>query len=172
SLRRFVLSFSASASSYSDGSEDGQRPSLREAYNKAVMPLKEFRDAHMVIATLYIIGPSRRTCAAEAAAAVARGYCGSASANILDLEGQKKKTILNTSMAGVPVSMTATPSKSDTGASTDTGVMKVARSTPTITSERVVKGTGGTDLVRFLKDVRNQTFRALLTSQEPIPLVL
>ncbi|KAE9401814.1 hypothetical protein BT96DRAFT_991821 [Gymnopus androsaceus JB14] len=147
SLRRFVLSFSASASSYSDGSEDGQQLNLREAYKKALMSLKEFRDAHMVIATLYIIGPSRRACAAEAAAAVARGYCGSMPANILDPEGQKKKTILTTSTAGVPVSMTATPSKSDTGASTDTRVMKVAKSTPTINSEQVVKGTGGTDLV-------------------------
>ncbi|KAG6879785.1 hypothetical protein C0992_011583 [Termitomyces sp. T32_za158] len=33
---------------------------LHQAYNLAVLALKEFRDAHMIIATLYILGPARR----------------------------------------------------------------------------------------------------------------
>ncbi|KAG6832749.1 hypothetical protein H0H87_000598 [Tephrocybe sp. NHM501043] len=33
---------------------------LRDAYNLAVLALKEFRDAHMIIATLYILGPARK----------------------------------------------------------------------------------------------------------------
>ena len=33
---------------------------LREAYNDAVLALKEFRDAHLQIVALYIVGPSRR----------------------------------------------------------------------------------------------------------------
>ncbi|KAG6904800.1 hypothetical protein DXG01_007069 [Tephrocybe rancida] len=33
---------------------------LCEVYNLAVVALKEFRDAHMIIATLYILGPARR----------------------------------------------------------------------------------------------------------------
>lgn len=33
---------------------------LLEAYNSAVRSLKEFRDTHMIIITLYIIGPARR----------------------------------------------------------------------------------------------------------------
>lgn len=37
-----------------------QSKELLEAYNKAVMALKDFRDAHMIIVTLYIIGPARR----------------------------------------------------------------------------------------------------------------
>lgn len=45
-LRAFVLASGASA--------------LLEAYNAAVLSLKEFRDAHMVIATLYIINPARK----------------------------------------------------------------------------------------------------------------
>ncbi|RDB28528.1 Indoleamine 2,3-dioxygenase 1 [Hypsizygus marmoreus] len=40
---------------------------LHEAYNRAVLSLKEFRDAHMIIVTLYILGPARR--AAKAAEA-------------------------------------------------------------------------------------------------------
>ncbi|KAF5334863.1 hypothetical protein D9758_014276 [Tetrapyrgos nigripes] len=39
--------------------------SLSAAYNKAVIALKEFRDSHMIIVALYIIGPAHR--AAEAA---------------------------------------------------------------------------------------------------------
>ncbi|KAK7030372.1 hypothetical protein VNI00_014116 [Paramarasmius palmivorus] len=35
-------------------------PELLQAYNEAVTALKEFRDAHMIIVTLYIIGPARR----------------------------------------------------------------------------------------------------------------
>jgi indoleamine 2,3-dioxygenase len=33
---------------------------LMEAYNSSVLALKEFRDAHMIIVTLYVVGPSRR----------------------------------------------------------------------------------------------------------------
>ncbi|KAG6873476.1 hypothetical protein C0995_015179 [Termitomyces sp. Mi166 len=33
---------------------------LHKAYNSSVLALKEFRDAHMIIATLYILGPARR----------------------------------------------------------------------------------------------------------------
>lgn len=33
---------------------------LEEVYNAAVVALKEFRDGHMIIATLYILGPARR----------------------------------------------------------------------------------------------------------------
>jgi indoleamine 2,3-dioxygenase len=72
---------------------------LGEAYNMAVAALKEFRDAHMIIATLYILGPARR------AAHIAG-------------EGMQRET----RGGGEPL-----------------------------------KGTGGTDLVRFLKDTRNRT---------------
>ncbi|KAF8072252.1 Indoleamine 2,3-dioxygenase [Lyophyllum atratum] len=33
---------------------------LSEAYNAALLALKEFRDGHMIIVTLYVIGPSKR----------------------------------------------------------------------------------------------------------------
>ncbi|TFK36759.1 Indoleamine 2,3-dioxygenase [Crucibulum laeve] len=73
---------------------------LLEAYNLAVLALKEFRDAHMVIATLYILGPARR------AAKAANEYDHS--------------------------------------------------------SQDPLKGTGGTNLVKFLKDTRNRTKETLL----------
>jgi len=84
-----------------DGEEDevGQTSSscaLREAYNDAVLALKEFRDAHIQIVALYIVGPSRR--------GRREGEC----------------------------------------------------------HERRLRGTGGTQLVRFLKGVRDRTEGAVL----------
>ncbi|GLB40734.1 putative indoleamine 2,3-dioxygenase [Lyophyllum shimeji] len=82
-------------------------PALLEAYNNAVLALKEFRDAHMIIVALYIIGPSRRP---------------------------------------VPNAVTEhlrEDFKKDYGVET-------------------LKGTGGTELARFLKDVRDRTAGAVL----------
>lgn len=88
-LRAFVTSVDDSA--------------LLEAYNGAVLALKEFRDAHMIIATLYILGPARR-----AARAIQERR---------DSQYQQ---------------------------------------------EGALKGTGGTNLVKFLKDTRTRTTEALI----------
>ncbi|KAL0955029.1 hypothetical protein HGRIS_003949 [Hohenbuehelia grisea] len=80
-------------------------PELLEAYNAAVLSLKEFRDSHMIIATLYIISPARRAAKAKAAAAAAA--------------------------ADAP-------------------------------EEPPLKGTGGTDLVKFLKDTRDRTRESMI----------
>ncbi|KAF6755277.1 Indoleamine 2,3-dioxygenase [Ephemerocybe angulata] len=90
-----------------------QDEELLDSYNKAVLALKEFRDAHMIIATLYIIGPARR--AARAA------------------------------MAGA--------------AQIDSG----AEPTPPGKAGEPLKGTGGTDLVKFLKDTRNRTGATMIS---------
>ena len=89
-LREFVLS--------------ANHPHLLEAYNAAVLALKEFRDAHMIIATLYIVGPARRAA----------------------------KAVQEDAKSGLP------------------------ECKPLI-------GTGGTALVKFLKDVRDRTTEALLS---------
>ncbi|KAG7098415.1 hypothetical protein E1B28_000370 [Marasmius oreades] len=74
--------------------QDGEKgKELAEAYNKSVKALKEFRDSHMIIASLYILGPARRA----------------------------RDRLLNPQ------------------------------------EEKATKGTGGTDLVKFLKGVRDQT---------------
>lgn len=99
SLRSFVLT-----------SKDEE---LTKVYNQAVMALKEFRDSHMVITTLYVIGPARR-------AAKAR-------------EG----------IEGVP----ACNNPSVVGTFTD----------------GPLKGTGGTELVQFLKDTRTRTIEAFVS---------
>jgi indoleamine 2,3-dioxygenase len=77
-------------------------PKLTEAYNAAILSLKEFRDAHMIIITLYILGPARR----------------------LRREAMK----LGQAEGG----------------------------------KEPLKGTGGTDLVQFLKGVRDITKNALI----------
>ncbi|KAF9484863.1 tryptophan 2,3-dioxygenase [Pholiota conissans] len=95
-LRDFVFSTSTSESDKENG------VALLEAYNAAVIALKEFRDAHMIIVALYIIGPARH---------------------------------------------------SRQPASTDQSVG---------TNKLPLKGTGGTDLIQFLKSVREQTKGALM----------
>ncbi|KAF8896020.1 hypothetical protein BD779DRAFT_1493475 [Infundibulicybe gibba] len=82
-------------------------PNLLGAFNAAVLALKEFRDAHMIIATLYIIGPARR-------AARRRQEM------LKSIGGQKES------------------------------------------APQPLKGTGGTDLVKFLKDTRTHTTETLL----------
>ncbi|KAG5350008.1 hypothetical protein C0989_000725 [Termitomyces sp. Mn162] len=74
---------------------------LCATYNSAVLALKEFRDAHMIIATLYIVNPARRT------------------AMLAKTRNQKD---------GQPL-----------------------------------LGTGGTNLVKFLKDTRARTSAAMIT---------
>jgi indoleamine 2,3-dioxygenase len=91
---------------------------LTEAYNAALDALRRFRDAHLRMVALYIVGPSRRV--RGPSAPVAREEEGGGAKTC---EGQ-------TSLA--------------TGA---TGQLR---------------GTGGTDLVRFLKGVRDRTSEAAL----------
>jgi indoleamine 2,3-dioxygenase len=77
---------------------------LEEAYNAALVALKEFRDGHMIVATLYILGPARRAA---------------------QTTGEEKQ------------------------------LESVFHAEP-------LKGTGGTDLVRFLKDTRNRTHETII----------
>ncbi|KXN87277.1 Indoleamine 2,3-dioxygenase 1 [Leucoagaricus sp. SymC.cos] len=80
----------------------GVDSSLVQAYNRALRALKDFRDAHMIVVTLLVVGPARRA---------------------------TKKATEAEHIASGP---------------------------------RGLKGTGGTDLVKFLKGVRDQTSRAYL----------
>jgi len=75
-----------------------------------VVALKEFRDAHMIIATLYVLGPARRV-----------------------------------------AQITGEGTKPESGPYAELGDGK-----------EPLKGTGGTNLVRFLKDTRNRTNEAII----------
>lgn len=77
---------------------DKNDEALSKAFNHVVLALKEFRDAHMIIAALYILGPARRA--------------------------EKKR-------------------------------LEMIENHPS--PRQPMKGTGGTDLVKFLKDTRNRT---------------
>ncbi|KAF9260119.1 Indoleamine 2,3-dioxygenase [Marasmius fiardii PR-910] len=94
-LRQFVIK---------NTSSDGKGAALLDAYNRAITALKELRDQHIIIVSLYIIGPARRA-ALHATGTPRMGE----SANREEEDG------------------------------------------------RELKGTGGTNLVRFLKDVRDGT---------------
>ncbi|KAF8625234.1 hypothetical protein AX17_006900 [Amanita inopinata Kibby_2008] len=89
---------------------DSEDRKLMEAYNAAVLALKEFRDTHMVLVALYILGPARKE-AKERAEKIANVTAGIAGAEH---------------------------------------------------AQECVQGTGGTDVVKFLKGVRDQTKAALM----------
>jgi len=98
-----------------------QDEEMKQAYNQAVLALKEFRDAHMIITTLYVIGPARRA---------ARAF----------LQREKEKI-------GPDVS------------TKDSG-------TDDTLNDSTLKGTGGTYLVKFLKDTRLRTTAAIIGETE------
>ena len=85
--------------------QNSQDEKLLEAYNGAVMALKGFRDSHMILVTLYIIGPARRARQSEE-----------------NESGQGRQ-------------------------------------------EERLKGTGGTDMVKFLKTTRNRTAETVLVPE-------
>jgi len=88
--------------------------SISEAYNAALRSMKEFRDAHMIIVGLYIIGPARHA------------------GRIPSANGQEARKEHMTEAFH-----------------TEDGI-------------HGLKGTGGTDLVKFLKGVRDQTANTYL----------
>jgi indoleamine 2,3-dioxygenase len=91
---------------------------LTEAYNAAVDALRRFRDAHLRIVALYIVGPSHRCAPTYAAPFRAEGAAAEACA------GQSSVAVGTGTGEAVP---------------------------------GLLRGTGGTDLVRFLKGVRDRT---------------
>ena len=82
-------------------------PGLVEAYNDAVRAVKEFRDAHLQIVALYIIGPASR----------------------------------------------------------ERRVTREAEGARLLENRPPLKGTGGTDLVQFLRGVRDKTAEALIDAE-------
>ena len=108
---------------------------LTEAYNAAVDALRRFRDAHLRIVALYIIGPSRRG---------AHGSATSAS-------------------AGKVAAAEVCAGQKSIGTGAGTGSVEVA-----VTEEmRLLRGTGGTGLVKFLKGVRDRTSEATFPLSPP-----
>jgi indoleamine 2,3-dioxygenase len=126
---------------------------LTEAYNAALDALRRFRDAHLRIIALYIVGPSHRSAHASATAPTPRARVTTAAAAAaiaaaddtvaaveLCAAGQKGVGIKTTGGDPMP------PPESD-----------------------LLRGTGGTDLVRFLKGVRDRTSDAMLPVDSGAP---
>ncbi|KAF7972437.1 hypothetical protein HWV62_18012 [Athelia sp. TMB] len=108
--RTFLRHLSQNQRPLRDFVERSKNTGLLEAYNECVKALKEFRDSHMIVVALYIIGPAKK--AREQTEARARA------------------------------------AQETQGAAADA---------------HALKGTGGTNLVKFLKGVRDRTAGALFT---------
>jgi len=105
---------------------------LTEAYNAAVDALRRFRDAHLRIVALYIVGPSHRIAPTFAAPATAAAE-------------------VCTGQLGI-----------GNGIGTGTGTGGTAA------VPGLLRGTGGTDMVRFLKGVRDRTSEAAFVAHRDI----
>ena len=116
---------------------------LTEAYNAAVDALRRFRDAHLRIVALYIIGPSRR--------------CAHTSATAPTPHAQVSTTATAVEVAAAEVC--ANQKSIGIGNGTEEVIEPAA--------PRLLRGTGGTDLVKFLKGVRDRTSEATLPSGAP-----
>jgi indoleamine 2,3-dioxygenase len=114
---------------------------LTEAYNAAVDALRRFRDAHLRIVALYIVGPSHR-------GAHHTSVTASAPRAQVTTEAVADEVCAGEKSIGI-----------ETGIGTGTGEVTVA--------PRLLRGTGGTDLIKFLKGVRDHSSEARLPSGAP-----
>lgn len=124
---------------------------LTEAYNAAVDSLRRFRDAHLRIVALYIINPSHRgaptTCAAPNRAEVVVADTDTDTAASVECADQ---------LCCIEIG-----SGSGSGGE---GEGEAATGVPGL-----LRGTGGTDLVRFLKGVRDRTSEAAFPVERGAP---
>ena len=116
---------------------------LTEAYNAAVGALRRFRDAHLRMVALYIISPAHRnptpTCAAPPRAEVVMAETDTAAAVEVSADQLSNVEIGNGSV----------------GSGGEGGEGAAVLGEPVL-----LRGTGGTDMVRFLKGVRDRTSEA------------
>ena len=120
---------------------------LTEAYNAAVDGLRRFRDAHLRIVAFYIVGPSHR--------------------------GSHHTSVTAASTLGAQVTTVAADADEVAAAKVCAGEKSIEIGTGTgeVTgaAQRLLRGTGGTDLIKFLKGVRDHTAEAALPSGADAP---
>ncbi|KAF6755292.1 tryptophan 2,3-dioxygenase [Ephemerocybe angulata] len=162
-LRDYVLANSTSSTSTASTTSDSAGAELLQAYNAAVQALKVFRDKHMIIVALYIVGPARRAAAAKAATSA---FVPPATPSATSSATPSTATPPASTPSGAPsTGATETQGKETHGKEMRVETRREARSEAEEEGKEVLKGTGGTDLVRFLKSVRDQTRGALI----PLP---
>jgi indoleamine 2,3-dioxygenase len=137
-----------------DGSETSRNADLLEGYNEAVRALKSFRDAHLRIVALYIVGPSRRV---EAGMRAATSPAMSPSASSSTSSSSSADSLFHTSS-----SISSSISSSTSYSQSSVSVSSVSSAPALVPNEKDVleKGTGGTLLMPFLKSVRDRTAEA------------
>ncbi|KAJ1668039.1 tryptophan 2,3- dioxygenase [Coemansia sp. RSA 1813] len=147
---------------------------LRQAYNNCLDMMKAFRDKHIMIVSRYIIAPAR------SGPSIVLPSVPPISSHIIPPEEQSRARASQQSSTAHPLpggrlggdSLPADPTmypqtnKSSTPLSNGgivcskpaaAQLQSKARLARTVTDDSVIRGTGGTDAIQFLKQVRNET---------------
>ncbi|KAJ2766450.1 tryptophan 2,3- dioxygenase [Coemansia nantahalensis] len=136
---------------------DDPRVLLREAYNRCVGLMESFRSKHLMMVTRYIIGPAKngpslphRSRPAAKTHAVASTAAGPLSG------GRMGGDSLPADPTMYPQTNTAATRQPEAARSGSPPPAK-GRLARKLDADAVARGTGGTDAVQFLKQVRNET---------------
>ncbi|KAJ2162534.1 tryptophan 2,3- dioxygenase [Coemansia sp. RSA 552] len=187
-IREYVL-LACSDSLLHMGHADDPRVLLRHAYNACVDLMRAFRDTHMMIVSRYIIAP------AKAGPSVPQRIVGPSSTKIPSsayaqaiakanggqpppggrmggdslpadptmypqTNSTSRQPPYNASEDWKPSSVTPKRAKSISPSAGEKG--RLARK---LDDDSVVRGTGGTDVIQFLKQVRNETARTRISTE-------
>ncbi|KAJ2508747.1 tryptophan 2,3- dioxygenase [Coemansia sp. RSA 2049] len=160
---------------------DDPRVRLRQAYNSCLSMMKAFRDKHIMIVTRYIIAPAR------SGPSVVLPSVPPVSSQIVPPEEQTRARIAQLNLGSRPLpggrlggdSLPADPTmypqtnkalgpsvsgetRSKSVPMAVNGATKARLARTVDDDNTVIRGTGGTDAIQFLKQVRNETAQTML----------
>ncbi|KAJ1724864.1 tryptophan 2,3- dioxygenase [Coemansia erecta] len=163
-IREYVL-LACSDAYLQAGDENDERVVMRQAYNECVGLMKSFRDKHIMIVTRYIIAQAKNSPPSPmSSVAPVSSHIIPRSAHNQALAQSSSSHPPGGRLGGdsLPADPTMYPQTNTTHVShpsppTAHVNRKNARLARKVDDNSVVRGTGGTDAIQFLKQVRNET---------------
>lgn len=122
---------------------------LGPAYDRAVQAMKRFRDMHMRLATVFIVQQARREPARD---------------SVHWAEWETKRVAKEVERTNERRAQEAAAALVASSSSSTSGLVSTVPATEAVRKQDKIAGTGGTDLVTFLKLCRDRTTEAILGS--------